>query len=270
MDYLQALPMPRRRHLPCRCKAYTYSMEDKSPGSGFESTPRSAHEAGHVRDQEKRLVHLCGRASLEAWMLLQRLKNHPRFDRLLALLDTVGGTLQETDIEKALRRVVDAAEEGSATDMFSRLSPQIVRALQEALDAAISLQGADKGNIQLVDSSGALRIVAQRGFERDFLEHFACVRLDGYSICARSFRTASPLVITDVNEDAAFAPDIAIAKSAGFRGVQSIPLVNSSGSVIGMLSVHYRSPLPTTQWRIESLHESAIRIATLLSGHTYS
>lgn len=218
-----------------------------------------------MTDAEKRIARLCGRASREAWIELQRLKTHPRFDELLAHLETVDGTLHDTDIEQAVRRIVDMHEDYSFSSLHS-LSPQIVQALHESLDAAIELQGADMGNIQIVDNTGALRIVAQRGFQRDFLEYFACVRLDGSSVCARSFRAASPVVIRDVHEDAAFTPHLAVAKSAGFRAVQTIPLVNSSGTVIGMLSVHFKSPLPSSDWRMHSLHESAVRASAVLNS----
>lgn len=213
---------------------------------------------------EKRIARLCGRASREAWIELQRLKTHPRFDELLAHLEAVDGTLHDTDIEQAVRRIVDEHEYSFGS--IHALSPQIVQALHESLDAAIELQGANMGNIQIVDNTGALRIVAQRGLHRDFLEYFACVRLDGSSVCARSFRAASPVVIADVHTDATFAPHLAIAKSAGFRAVQTIPLVNSSGSVVGMLSVHFKSSLQAADWRMHSLHKSAVRASAVLNS----
>ena len=216
---------------------------------------------------EKKLARLAGRTSREAWAELQRRKNEPRFDQILAHLESVDGTLHLSDV----RHAVELAAGGSVQErdrflerIASRYGP-VVPALQEVLDAAISAQGADKGDLQLVDEDGALRILVQRGFARDFLEHFACVRPDGSSICARSFAAGSALVIRDVHEDPAFAPHLAIAKSAGFRAVQSIPLLSPSGAAIGMLSVHFRSPLPSSDWRMQSLQESAIRAAAVLS-----
>jgi hypothetical protein len=48
--------------------------------------------------------------------------------------------------------------------------------LEEILDATIALQNADFGNIQLYDrETGALKIVAQRGFKQDFLDYFDIV-----------------------------------------------------------------------------------------------
>ena len=48
--------------------------------------------------------------------------------------------------------------------------------LLEIVDAAIAITAADMGNIQLFDQvSESLRIVASRGFEAPFLEHFNAV-----------------------------------------------------------------------------------------------
>src|SRR5262249_21724136 len=56
--------------------------------------------------------------------------------------------------------------------------------LEFMLDTAIELSGADKGDVQLLDSqSGTLHIVAQRGFDESFLTFFAEVRPDEAAAC---------------------------------------------------------------------------------------
>ena len=134
--------------------------------------------------------------------------------------------------------------------------------LRKLLDAAISAQDASKGNVQLLSAEGALEIVAQRGFRKEFLQHFEFVRVEDDSACGRALRAASPVLIADVQRDQEFRPLRAIAASAGFRAVQSIPLIGSSGSVMGMLSVHYSAPLPFPEWRLTKLEESARAIAS--------
>ena len=48
------------------------------------------------------------------------------------------------------------------------------------LEGALSLGGADRGNLQLVNqATGALLIVAEHGFRSEFLEYFAVVDDDG-------------------------------------------------------------------------------------------
>jgi hypothetical protein len=219
---------------------------------------------------DARIARLSGRASHKAWVQLQRFRHHPQIERLLAYLEDVEGTVSLADIDNAVRHVFrgEGTMRAASADIFHSLSSQFVQEPHEALEAAISLQGADKGNIQIIDDNSQLRIVAQRGFERDFLEHFAFVRFDGSSACAKAFRAGAPVVVTDVREDPSFNDHLAIMQAAGIRAVQSIPLLDASDRVIGMLSVHFRTPLPSPEWRTESLQLSAARAAAVLRRHS--
>jgi GAF domain-containing protein len=114
--------------------------------------------------------------------------------------------------------------------------------LQQILDGARDLTGADLGNIQLRDpATGGLRIAAQTGFGPDFLEHFALVT-DDDSACGRAAHVRAQTVIIDVELDRDFAPHRAIAAASGFRSVTSTPLTDGSGSLVGMVSTHLRHP----------------------------
>ena len=55
--------------------------------------------------------------------------------------------------------------------------------------------------------------------------------------------TRQPVLIPDVTTDPSFAVHRNIAESAGFRAVQSTPLINRRGTLLGVLSTHFRSPL---------------------------
>ncbi|MBV9447165.1 MAG: GAF domain-containing protein [Streptosporangiaceae bacterium] len=114
--------------------------------------------------------------------------------------------------------------------------------LPRVLDGALALTGADFGNVQLVDPvSGGLKIVTQSGFSSEFLGYFALVD-DDHSACGRAARHCAQMVITDVTTDPGFAPHREIAAAAGFRAVQSTPLTDSAGRLIGMVSTHFREP----------------------------
>lgn len=96
--------------------------------------------------------------------------------------------------------------------------------------------------MQLADpSSGALRIIAQYGFDEEFLDHFAVVD-DDRSACGRAARHGAQLVINDVSTDPAFEPHREVAAASGFRAVQSTPLVDKAGRVVGVVSTHYPRP----------------------------
>ncbi|HUB38924.1 MAG TPA: GAF domain-containing protein [Streptosporangiaceae bacterium] len=115
--------------------------------------------------------------------------------------------------------------------------------LQEGLEDALSLLRADRGNVQIVDPlSGSLRIAAQAGFSDEFLEYFAVVTDEDGSACGIAARKHAQTVIADVNTDARYAPHRDIAAASGYRAVQSTPLLDLRGHLVGMLSTHYPSP----------------------------
>jgi PAS domain S-box-containing protein len=114
--------------------------------------------------------------------------------------------------------------------------------LEEVLDATIALQNADFGNIQVYNPvTQALEIVAQRGFQQDFLDYFRNVRDTG-AACGRAMELREQVIIEDVETDPEYAPHRQIAASAGFRAVQSTPLFSRSGEFLGILSTHFRQP----------------------------
>ena len=126
----------------------------------------------------------------------------------------------------------------------SRAAPTLGALLDGVLEFALTLLHAERGNVQLADpATGVLRIAAQRGFDPEFMEYFAAVTDDG-SACGRAARQHAQVVITDVTTDPGFAPHREIALASGFRAVQSTPLLNRAGHLVGMLSTHY--PRPTT------------------------
>jgi hypothetical protein len=115
--------------------------------------------------------------------------------------------------------------------------------LDEILAFGLELLQADRGNVQVVDpATGALRIAAQRGFGPEFLDYFAVVADDG-SACGRAAWRAAQVVIADVTADPGFAPHRDIASASGFRAVQSTPLIDRSGRLVGMVSTHYPGPV---------------------------
>ena len=110
------------------------------------------------------------------------------------------------------------------------------------LEWALSLGGADRGNLQLVNpATGELLIVADHGFGSEFLEYFAVVD-DDHSACGRAAKRGGQTVIADVMTDPGFAPHRAIAAASGFRAVLSTPLIDRDGCLIGVVSTHYRRP----------------------------
>ena len=155
--------------------------------------------------------------------------------------------------ELAASRIALALDQHDATERML-LAARTVRATSDrdlrrerALDEAIHLLGADRGNIQLVDSgSGALSIVTQTGFNENFLEHFGNGDIEG-SACGRAAGGGAQVVIADVDTDAAFEPHRRIAADSRFRAVQSTPLLDAKGTVVAVFSTHFREPHRPTE-----------------------
>src|SRR5215468_6468932 len=152
----------------------------------------------------------------------------------------------------------------------SRPAPALAALLDEVLEVALTLVHAERGNVQLADpATGALRIAAQRGFGPEFVEYFAAVTDDG-SACGRAAQQHAQVVITDVATDPGFAPHREVALASGFRAVQSTPLVNRAGHLVGMLSTHYPRPTapPPRDLQIVSSFGALVgeSLSTLLNG----
>jgi signal transduction histidine kinase len=158
-------------------------------------------------------------------------------------------TAELTDVNRQLLLLKDelAAELRAMTRLHEistrlRASAELPEVLEEVLTATMAIQHADFGNVQLCNTeSHALEIAAQRGFDAEFLDHFAAVD-DSRTAWGRAMQSRSRIVIEDVQTDALFAPHRHIASAAGFRGVQSTPLFSRSGEILGVISTHFVHP----------------------------
>lgn len=123
------------------------------------------------------------------------------------------------------------------------VSPELIAALHEILDATILLMDGDLGNIQLYDPErDTLEIVVQRGFPQEFMRALGGVSISAETAGARSLRNRERIVIRDVNADAAYAPYRKLATLAGYRAVQSTPLIGRDGEFLGALLTHLHEP----------------------------
>jgi len=114
--------------------------------------------------------------------------------------------------------------------------------LEEVLSAVVDLMGAQKGTIQLLDETATiLRIVAQRGFERDFLEFFDEVTTADDSSCGRALKAGERMIVEDIETDQRSAGLRERARAAGYRAVVSTPLIGPDGTPFGMLSTHFEA-----------------------------
>jgi GAF domain-containing protein len=113
--------------------------------------------------------------------------------------------------------------------------------LEQMLDVVIELLGADNGMVQLLNANGVLKIDAQRGFDRDFLDYFREVSAADDSAGGRALKSRKRVIIEDVELDAPYEALRPVARAAGYRAVISTPLITSDGTLQGILSTYFRS-----------------------------
>ena len=136
-----------------------------------------------------------------------------------------------------------------------------------ALDAALRLTGSELGNVQLLDSQGALRIAAQHGFARPFLEFFAEVK-GAESACGVALILGRQYSVADVEMHPVFRGTAAgeVMLAAGARAVESSPIMSTTGVPLGMLSVHHRQPGTPDECVLALLARIARRAGALLQA----
>jgi GAF domain-containing protein len=137
--------------------------------------------------------------------------------------------------------------------------------LAKALEGALDLAGADRGNLQILDpATGSLRIAVQHGFGAEFLDYFAVVD-DDRSACGRAAKQGVQTVIADVSTDATFEPHRDIAARSAFRAVQSTPLIDRTGRLLGVVSTHYGYPYAPPGRDLEILKRYGYLVGQLMT-----
>ncbi|MEN3326955.1 MAG: two-component system, chemotaxis family, CheB/CheR fusion protein [Acidobacteriota bacterium] len=113
--------------------------------------------------------------------------------------------------------------------------------LEEILDVAIEITGADKGNIQLLNgASESLRLVTQTGFDDPFLELFECAH-NADSACGVALQSKQRVVVEDIDNSEIYAGKASLQAmhEVDVLAVESVPLVSSEGNVLGIISTHF-------------------------------
>jgi|SRR5688572_17822416 len=128
--------------------------------------------------------------------------------------------------------------------------------LDNLLTMALLMHKTNMGTIQLFDkTTGLLKIVTQQGFSHAFLEHFKEVSMTDNSACGRSLQTGKIVLIEDITADPLYTLHKKVALSAGYRSVQSTPLISSNGEIVGVLSTYFRTPRKFLEEELNSLRE---------------
>jgi two-component system CheB/CheR fusion protein len=160
--------------------------------------------------------------------------------------------LRQTQAQLEIELAAMQQVQDLSLQLFSSLD--LDQALLEVLKAAMALHKADMGMVQLYNpQQQVLEIVVQQGLGPEVLTHFQTVRAGDGSACSRSLAQRQRVIIEDVESDPDFTPHRAIAAAAGFRAVQSTPLINRQGELLGILSTQFRQPHRPTERELRML-----------------
>jgi len=132
--------------------------------------------------------------------------------------------------------------------------------LQEIMDAAVAIMGAERGTLQLIEG-GSLRIVAHCGHQRPFLKFFASAE-NRASVCGEAMKRGQRMVVEDIEDSPLFTgtASLKVLREAGVRAIQSTPLLDRQGTLLGILTTQWSVPyIPDEHdlWRIDLLARQA-------------
>ena len=115
--------------------------------------------------------------------------------------------------------------------------------LNRVLDACTQLLGTDKGTLQLLDEDERrLKLVAQRGFDKEFWHHFESVGAESTCSCGMALKLRERVVIEDLAAQSELAEYAALLRGYGVHAVQSTPIHSRGAKVLGMISTHFDKP----------------------------
>jgi len=139
------------------------------------------------------------------------------------------------------------------------------RALERALDAALSVTSAACANIQWLHPDRRLELIAHRGLSPSFVRFFQFVEGDGTACCV-ALRERRTVMVPDVASSPIFAGTqaLTVLLDAGIRSVKSTPLVNRTGTTLGVMSVHYHEPRPYLDCELVRFQSLAYSVSDLI------
>ena len=136
--------------------------------------------------------------------------------------------------------------------------------LQQVLDIAIGIVGADMGTLQRLDErTDSLTIVASRGFSTEALTYFADVRRDTNTTCAAALTRRMRVFVEDVTTSYLFVGtrELDMLLASGVAAAQSTPLISSNGRLWGVLTTHFRKPQAEREFDHARLDRLALQVA---------
>ena len=184
-------------------------------------------------------------------------------------------TFIDISTRKAMENALKTSQEQLAQEVevlteLHRMSLAVVsardfeKASREIMLTAVQLLRADYSYIGLLEKDGTrVRISSQYGFPAELTELLSRLAESTETPSGQALRKGSRTATADFEVDEAFASCRSMVREAGYRAVQSTPLINSSGNTMGILSTFWRKPHELTQ-REERILDVLSREASVL------
>jgi PAS domain S-box-containing protein len=198
------------------------AMIVNAPGSRLNVPSNDRAATG---EDEQNLAVLRAKAAAYDAEVLRREAAEQRLETELAdakLLQTVSAELIcEQNTENLYQKLVDAA----------------VRIMRSGF-ASMQMFCPDRG------ATGALRLLASRGFSLEAQRCWQWVSRETASSCGEVLRTGRRVIATDVRQSEFLIRlgGLDAYLAAGIHSMQSTPLIARSGKLVGILSTHWRRP----------------------------
>ncbi len=158
--------------------------------------------------------------------------------------------------------------QGISTELIVQEDSQ--RFYEGIVDAAVRIMRSDFGSMQILDpdrgDGGELHLQAYRGFTPEVAAFWEWVPAHSASSCAVALRSGKRVIIPDVDRCAFMAGtrDQAAYLQVGISASQSTPLVSRSGTMMGMISTHWRTPHEPLERELQLMDILARQAADLI------
>ncbi|MEM9003209.1 MAG: CheR family methyltransferase [Cyanobacteria bacterium P01_F01_bin.86] len=165
---------------------------------------------------------------------------------VMALVDIDILKQTEADLRESQ---IQLESELASMSQVQRLSLQLFSsldldyALNEILDAAITIHNAERGCIQLYDRAyNVLEIVAHRGLGQACLDHLNRLSFDVNLSSYQLLRSGQHVTVEDIQSTPDVEPYHQMAAQCGFQAVELTPLINRNGELLGVISAYFHQP----------------------------
>lgn len=117
------------------------------------------------------------------------------------------------------------------------------KVIEEVLGASTKLLGSDTTCVQMFDPvTQTLVIQAHHGIDPEVVEQYRVQSIHANTASATAARTGTRVIVPDLTAESEFASLQGFACVAGFRAVQSTPMMDHHGQCRGVLTTYFQEP----------------------------